>query len=145
MDPEYSEYGLTQWLWLVRHRHNFKLGNNVEIGNFTVIGCEYGVEIEDDVRIGYNCVIMSCSSIDSKHGKITIKKGASIGAHSTIMPGVTIGEHSIVGAHSFVNKDIPEKCIAYGVPAKVQRPRDIYEIYAHKKMELERKGNGKNK
>ena len=37
------------------------------------------------------------------------------------MPGVTIGENSIVGAHSFVNVDIPDNVIAFGVPAKVIR------------------------
>ena len=50
-EPKFTEYGLTQWYWLVRHRENFKLGKDVQIGNFTVIGCEYGVEIQDNVKI----------------------------------------------------------------------------------------------
>jgi acetyltransferase-like isoleucine patch superfamily enzyme len=37
------------------------------------------------------------------------------------MPGVTIGENAVIGAHSFVNRDIPPNCLAYGVPAKVVR------------------------
>jgi tetrahydrodipicolinate N-succinyltransferase len=39
----------------------------------------------------------------------------------SVMPGVTVGENSIVGAHSFVNRDIPANCVALGVPARVVR------------------------
>ena len=55
----------------------------------------------------------------NKEGKIIVKKNCKIGSHSVIMPGVTIGENSIIGAFSFVNKDIPNNVIAVGVPAKV--------------------------
>ena len=48
-----------------------------------------------------------------------LKKNCKIGSHSVIMPGVTIGENSIVGAFSFVNRDIPDHVVAAGVPAKV--------------------------
>ena len=44
-----------------------------------------------------------------------------IGSHSTILPGVTIGKNSIVGAHSLVTKDIPDNVVAFGVPAKAIR------------------------
>jgi len=50
---------------------------------------------------------------------VTLERNARVGSHSTIMPGVTIGENAIIGAHSFVNGDIPANCVAYGVPAKV--------------------------
>ena len=43
------------------------------------------------------------------------------GAHSVVMPGVSIGKNSIIGACSFVNKDIPNNVIAYGIPVKVVR------------------------
>ena len=54
-----------------------------------------------------------------KEGKVILKKNCRIGSHSVIMPGVTVGENSIIGAFSFVNKDIPDNTIAVGVPAKV--------------------------
>ena len=44
-----------------------------------------------------------------------------MGSHSVVMPGVTIGENAMVGAFSFVNADIPDGAIAYGVPAKVAK------------------------
>jgi len=116
--PRYNDYGMTQWYWLVRHRENFELGKNVEIGNFTVIGCEYGVKVEDNVKIGYHCIIMSDSTVDNKRGKVILKRGCRIGANSVIMPGVTIGGNSIIGANSFINKDIPPNEIWAGSPAK---------------------------
>lgn len=51
--------------------------------------------------------------------KIHIKKGASIGANSTILPGVTIGEYAMIGAGSVVTKDIPAFSLAYGNPASL--------------------------
>ena len=52
-------------------------------------------------------------------GKIHLKRGCCIGMGTQIMPGVTIGEGSIVGVGSLVTNDIPDWCIAVGRPAKV--------------------------
>jgi acetyltransferase-like isoleucine patch superfamily enzyme len=52
-------------------------------------------------------------------GKVVIKDGAHIGIGAIIMPGVTIGEGAIIGAGSVVTKDIPDYCVAVGIPAKV--------------------------
>ena len=95
-----------------------KLGKNTEIGSFTVIDAKEGVTIEDDVKIGWSCSIFSVSSIDRKKGRILLKKGSKIGANSVIMPGVTIGINSVVGANSMVNRDIPDNEIWVGTPAK---------------------------
>jgi acetyltransferase-like isoleucine patch superfamily enzyme len=54
---------------------------------------------------------------------ILVEDDVWIGAHCTILGGVTIGAHSIIGANSLVNKDIPPYSIAYGVPCKVRRRR----------------------
>lgn len=116
--PKYDDYGMTQWYWLVRFTENFELGENVEIGNFTVIGCEHGVKVEDNVKIGYHCVIMSDSTVDNKKGKVILKKGCRIGANSVVMPGITVGENSIIGANSFVNRDISANEMWAGSPAK---------------------------
>ncbi|WP_265093412.1 DapH/DapD/GlmU-related protein, partial [Cronobacter sakazakii] len=50
---------------------------------------------------------------------ILVKKGASIGANATILPGVTIGEKSMIGAGSVVTKDVPDNAVVYGNPAKI--------------------------
>ena len=117
--PEIEEGKLTKWNWMVQHKDNLKLGKNTDIGAFTYINAKNGVEIEENVQIGSHCSIYSESTIDDKKGKIILKKNARIGSHSVIMPGVTVGENSIIGAFSFVNKDVPDNVIALGIPAKI--------------------------
>jgi len=117
--PEIKEGELTKYNWVVQCKDKFKLGYKTDIGAFTYINAKNGVIIEDYVQIGSHCSIYSISTIDNKEGKIILKKNCKIGSHSVIMPGVTIGENSIIGAFSFVKKDIPNNVIAVGVPAKV--------------------------
>lgn len=112
-----NDYGMTKWFWLVRYKEKFKMGKNVEIGSFSVFECDCGVEIQDNVKIGYGCVFVSDSTIDDKKGKIIVKKNAKVGSNSVIMPNVTIGENAVIGANSFVNKDIPKNEMWWGTPA----------------------------
>ena len=60
-----------------------------------------------------------------KKGKVVIGYNARIGSHTTIMPGITIGENAIVGANSFVTKDIPKNTFFAGCPAKLIK--ELYE------------------
>lgn len=110
---------MTKWNWMVQHKKGLKLGRETDIGVFTYINAKYGVTIEERVQIGSHCSIYSVSTIDNKKGKVVLKKNCRIGSHSVIMPGVTVGENSFVGAFSFVNKDIPANVVAAGVPARV--------------------------
>lgn len=119
--PLISEGKLTRYYWLVQNVKGLKLGKLTDIGAFTYINSKYGVILEDNVQIGSHCSIYSVSTIDNKKGKVQIKRNACLGSHSVVMPGVTIGENSIIGAFSFVNNDIPANCVAVGVPAKVVR------------------------
>ena len=117
--PEIIDGKPTVYNWVVQHTDGFKLGYKTDIGAFSYINARYGVDIEDFVQVGSHCAIYSVSTIDQKKGPVTLKKGCCVGSHSTVMPGVTIGENAIVGAHSFVNKDIPNNVVACGTPAKV--------------------------
>ena len=110
---------LTKWNWMVQHPENLKLGKKVDIGAFSYINSKYDVEIQDNVQIGSHCSIYSISTIDNKKGKVILKKNCKIGSHSLIMPGVTVGENSIVGAMSFVNANVPENSIVAGSPVKL--------------------------
>jgi len=107
-------------------------GKNTFVGKHVFInhGCSIldlgGVVIEDEVLIAPNVTISSeghpVSPIDRKSlvpGKVHIKKNAWIGANATILPGVTIGQNSIVAAGAVVTKDVPDNCIVGGVPAKI--------------------------
>jgi acetyltransferase-like isoleucine patch superfamily enzyme len=117
--PIIEEGKLTKYNWMVQHKDRLKLGYKTDIGAFTYINAKNGVTIEDHVQIGSHCAIYSISTIDEKEGPICLRKNCRIGSHSVVMPGVTVGENSVVGAFSFVNKDIPSNAVAFGVPAKV--------------------------
>lgn len=118
--PEIRHNEMTVYNWLVQYPDGLELGTGSDIGAFTYINARYGVRIGESAQIGSHCSLYSVSTIDDKTGPIVIEEDARIGSHSTIMPGVTIGKGAIVGAHSFVNRDIPAGAIAYGVPAKVR-------------------------
>lgn len=105
--------------------HHIKLGKNVFINHacsFLDLG---GITIEDEVQIGPKTnLITENHPIEPTKRKylqlnaITIKKNAWIGAGVTILPGVTVGENSIIAAGAVVNKDVPPKTIFGGIPAK---------------------------
>ncbi len=122
--PEIEHGQLTEYNWLVQNPDGLELGCRTDIGAFTYINAKYGVIIEDEVQIGSHCSIYSVSTIDDKQAPVVLKRNCRVGSHSTVMPGVTIGENAVIGAHSFVNKDIPANSVAYGVPAKVVRKLD---------------------
>lgn len=117
--PNINEGKLSEYNWIVQHKDKLKLGYKTDIGAFTYINAKEEVIIEDYVQIGSHCSIYSISTIDGKKGKVVLKKNCKIGSHSVIMPGVKIGENSVVGAMSFVNKNIPPDTLAFGIPAKV--------------------------
>ena len=117
--PEIPEGRLTRHHFLVQHRDKLSLGCNTDIGAFTYINAKNGVKIGEYAQVGSHCSIYSISTIDGKEGEVVLGRNCRVGSDCTIMPGVTIGEDSVVGAHSFVNKDIPAGVLAYGVPVKV--------------------------
>ncbi len=97
--------------------------NDVVIGNNVTIKCGVqiwdGMRIEDDVFIGPNATFCNDRYPKSRNKNwklepVIIKKGASIGANATILPGVTIGENALVGAGTVVTKDIANKIIVQG-------------------------------
>ncbi len=122
--PEIEEGKLTKYNWVVQNKDGLKLGYKSDIGAFCYINAKYGVIIEDCVQLGSHCSIYTISTIDNKQGSVHLKENCKIGSHSTIMPNVTVGKNSIVGANSLVLRDIPDNVVAFGVPAKVIRSLD---------------------
>ena len=122
--PSIEDGKPTKYNWIVQNSEKFALGYKTDIGAFTYINAAHGVVLEDYVQVGSHCSIYSISTIDNKQGKVHLKKNCKIGTHSTIMPNVTVGENSIVGAYSFITEDIPANVIAFGVPAKVIKSID---------------------
>ena len=110
------------------------LGQNVFVGNDVIIGNNVKIQnnvsvydavtIEDDVFCGPSMVFTNVynprSAVTRKdeYRKTLIKKGATIGANSTIVCGTTVGEYAFVGAGAVINKDVPDFALMVGVPAK---------------------------
>ena len=126
--PKFHDDGTTNWHWKCQHNENLSLGEYVDVGSYTYINAKKSVKIGEHVQIGSHCSIYSISTIDNKEGPVNLEKNCRIGSHSVIMPNVTIGKNSIIGAFSFVNRDIPENVVAFGIPVKVVRKLTPYEI-----------------
>lgn len=104
--------------------------NDVLIGNdVTIKSGVYlwdGITVEDNVFIG-PCVAFTNDKMPrskqypEKFLRTTIRKGASIGANSTILPGITLGKNCMVGAGAVVTRDVPPHAVVVGNPAKVLR------------------------
>ncbi len=105
---------------------HIKFGKNVFVNHACSFLDMGGITIEDNVQIGPRVNITTENHpIDPLKRKdldlkpVVIKRNAWIGAGATILPGVTVGENSIVAAGAVVNKDVPANTIVGGVPAKV--------------------------
>ncbi len=113
---------------------NCSLGQNVYVGNKVSIGNNVKIQnnvsvyddvhLDDDVFCGPSMVFTNVynprSFIERKteYRSTLVKKGATLGANSTIICGITIGEYALIGAGALVNKDVPPFALMVGVPAK---------------------------
>lgn len=107
--------------------------NEVNIGNSVTVKCGVylwdGITIEDNVQIGPNVTFTNDKYPRSKKffnlQKTIIKNNASIGAASTILGGITIGENAMIGAGSLVTRDVPANELWVGSPAKFIRKIEL--------------------
>lgn len=124
----------------VKIGHHVLIRENSEIGDGTIVGsssviedrCEIGSNVsiqsdvylasgtvvEDDVFLGPKACLINDRYIDSNIEPVIVREGAKIGANSTILAGVEVGERAFVGAGSVVTKDVPAGAKVIGVPAK---------------------------
>lgn len=100
------------------------IGNNVTVKSGVYIWD--GTRIEDNVFLGPNATLTNdpmprSKKYPEKFSGIILKNGCSIGANSTILPGLIIGENAMVGAGAVVTKDVPANAVVVGNPAKIIR------------------------
>ncbi len=108
------------------------IGNNSFIGRYCILSAWHEIIIEDNVLFSNMIWVTdhqhkfdlktqvdfsNCNNLKP----LRIKSGTWIGNKVTIMQGVTIGKNCVIGANSVMTKDIPDSCVAAGVPAKVIR------------------------
>ena len=99
-----------------------EIGNNVKVQNNVSIYT--GTTIEDDVFLGPSCVLTNVSnprSQVSRHAlyeKTLIRRGATIGANSTIVCGITIGRYAFIAAGATIARDVPDYALIMGVPGR---------------------------
>ena len=151
--------GTRIWHWVhvsggARIGRDCSLGQNVFVGNKVVIGSNVKIQnnvsvydnvtIEDDVFCGPSMVFTnvynprSHVSRKSEYRDTVVKRGATLGANSTIVCGVTIGEFAFIGAGSVVNRDVPAFALVMGVPA-----RHVGWMSRHgERLELPLRGSG---
>jgi UDP-2-acetamido-3-amino-2,3-dideoxy-glucuronate N-acetyltransferase len=110
---------------------NVNIGNNVVIGDFCKIqnnvSVYEGVTLEDYVFCGPSMVFTNILNPRCKYPQVgkefyiktLVKEGASLGANCTIVCGITIGKHAMIGAGAVVTKDVPDYALVVGNPAKV--------------------------
>lgn len=98
------------------------IGNNVKIQNN--VSVYTGLTVEDDVFLGPSCVLTNVSNPRSQinrhalYERTLIRRGASIGANATVVPGVTVGRYAFIAAGSVVTKDVPDYALMMGNPAR---------------------------
>jgi acetyltransferase-like isoleucine patch superfamily enzyme len=104
--------------------------NDVVIGDRVTIKCGVqiwdGIRIEDDVFIGPNATFSNdryprSRQHLSQYPVTTVRRGASIGANATILPGLTIGQYAMVGAGAVVTRSVPPYAVVVGNPARIVR------------------------
>jgi len=109
-----------QWYkWGCDIKYQVVIGKGVKFWHPTGVVIGHGTVIGNDVQIWQNVTIGEHGKPDAPKKYPLIKDGARIYAGAVIMGDITIGENAIIGANAVVNIDVPDNCIAVGVPCRI--------------------------
>ncbi len=124
----------------LKHTPEVTIGNNVHLAMDVVINCTHRIVLEDNVSIGVGSKLMDhmhgqpdfsdlkvkvMDRLLTSRGAVILRNNVMLGTGVVVLPGVEIGENSIVGSNSVVTKDIPPNSIAAGVPARILRTIEL--------------------
>lgn len=106
------------------------IGDGAALNSFVQMYGHGGIDIGKHAQIGPSCVVTTTghdylsNDLETNYSPISIGERAWIGANCTIIGGVHIGDQAVIGAGAVVTRDIPSRCVAVGVPARVVRSMD---------------------
>jgi len=106
------------------------IGNNCFVGDEVMLDVRGGITLEDNVTLSNRTTVVSHINVGfkdhplqklypTKEASVVVKHGTYVGTGAIILPGVTIGSQSVVGAGAVVTKDVSDSVLVVGVPAKV--------------------------
>jgi acetyltransferase-like isoleucine patch superfamily enzyme len=111
------------------------IGESVYINSLTIIHAWKKISIGSCCRIGEMCFITDTNFHEIEEGQgafvkpVTLGRNVWLGRGVMVLPGVTIGDHAVIGAGSVVTKDVPARVLATGAPAQVVRPLRASDAY----------------
>lgn len=119
-----------------------KIGKSVSFGGNVLLYSTAPITIGDHTMISYNVIIHTSTHNYNKHPMwleridrpVEIGKHVWIGVSAIMLPGVKIGDYAVVGAGSIVNKNVPERAIVAGNPARIIKFRDLDKILTQKEI-----------
>lgn len=120
-----SGLSVCHWTVEIKYGNNITIGDNSSIAQYACLGAKSPINIGDYVRISRG-VVIETAGLDMKSGKpykhiskpIIIENGVWIASNAIILPGVTIGEDSVIGAGAVVSKNVPPSSVIVGQPIR---------------------------
>jgi acetyltransferase-like isoleucine patch superfamily enzyme len=128
-----------------QYYRNLSVGNDCYFGRELFLDLQDRIEIEDQVTISHRVMILTHTdagtsplkdiAVPTTQAPVIIRRGAYIGAHATVLQGVSIGECAVVAAGAVVTKSVPARAVHGGVPARPLSAvgRDFQELARKRK------------
>jgi sugar O-acyltransferase (sialic acid O-acetyltransferase NeuD family) len=128
--------------WIVAVHPSAVVGRDVQVGEGTVVMA--GAVINPCTRIGRHCIIYTAATVDHdsdigdfaslapgvhQGGTVRVGEYSAIGVGASVRHGISIGAHTVVGVGAAVVRDLPDRVVAVGVPARIMREREPGEPY----------------
>jgi acetyltransferase-like isoleucine patch superfamily enzyme len=120
---------------IIRNPRHVSIGDRCSFSAFVVLDAHDRITIGDDCMFALRVTVSTAThdydrtpmNSRTKTGPVVIGNDVWFGVGATVLPGITIGDGAVIGAHALVTKDVPPRAIVVGVPARVVKYRDAQE------------------